>query len=152
MLELRGKSSSLVSSLSWGWEHTLVGDDHTQLAAHKLVLSACSEYFKEIFKRNKHANTLLCLEGLSQQDIGNVLDYMYNGEVHIFQEDLDRFLSIAQRLRLEGLLGDGSESDEQHSTPNETRQYLEERSSEQTYEQKPKTTQTGATFPLQVGI
>ena len=116
---------------------TLVGDDHTQLSAHKLVLSACSEYFREIFKRNKHANTLLCLEGLSQQDIGNVLDYMYNGEVHIFQEDLDRFLTVAQRLKLEGLLEDGSESDEQHSTPNETSQYIEERSTEQIYEQKP---------------
>ena len=95
---------------------TLVGDDHTQLSAHKLVLSACSEYFKEIFTRNKHANTLLCLEGLSKQDIKNVLDYMYNGEVHIFQEDLDRFLTIAQRLRLDGLLEDGSGNDEQQST------------------------------------
>merc|ERR1719154_1049539 len=93
---------------------TLVGDDHTQLSAHKLVLSACSEYFKKIFTRNKHANTLLCLEGLSKQDIENVLDYMYHGEVHIFQEDLDRFLSIAQRLRLEGLLE--SESIEEQST------------------------------------
>lgn len=94
---------------------TLVGDDYTQLAAHKLVLSACSEYFKDIFTRNKHANILLCLEGLSKQDITNVLDYMYNGEVHIFQEDLDRFLSIAQRLRLGGLLEKESETNEEQS-------------------------------------
>merc|ERR1719154_928058 len=102
---------------------TLVGDDHTQLSAHKLVLSACSEYFKEIFTRNRHANTLLCLEGLSKQDMENVLDYMYNGEVHIFQEDLERFLAIAQRLRLEGLLEGGSESDEQQSMQ-ETNDYI----------------------------
>ena len=94
---------------------TLVGDDHTQLAAHKLVLSACSEYFKEVFRRNKHSNTLMCFEGLSKQDLKNVLDYMYNGEVQIYQEELDRFLSLAQRLKLEGLLksedneGGGSE-------------------------------------------
>ena len=83
---------------------TLVGEDHAQMSAHKLVLSACSVYFKEVFKRNKHSNTLMCLEGLSKQDLENVLDYMYNGEVHIYQEDLDRFLTVAQRLRLEGLL------------------------------------------------
>ena len=83
---------------------TLVGDDHTQISAHKLVLSACSEYFKEVFKRNKHSNTLMCLEGLSKQDLKNVLDYMYNGEVKIYQEELDRFLSVAQRFKLEGLL------------------------------------------------
>ena len=46
----------------------------------------------------------MCLEELSHQDLKNVLDYMYNGEVHIYQEELDRFLSVAQRLRLEGLL------------------------------------------------
>ena len=117
---------------------TLIGDDHTQLSAHKLVLSACSEYFKEIFTRNKHANTLLCIEGLSKQDITNVLDYMYNGEVHIFQEDLDRFLSIAQRLRLEGLLEYKSETNEEHLTQ-EPNDYTEERLSEQTYEGKPST-------------
>ena len=83
---------------------TLVGDDHTQMSAHKLVLSACSEYFKEVFKRNKHLNTLICLEGLTHEDLKNVLDYMYNGEVQIYQEELDRFLSVAQRLKLEGLL------------------------------------------------
>ena len=114
---------------------TLIGDDHTQLSAHKLVLSACSEYFKEIFTRNKHTNTLLCLEGLSKPDLENVLDYMYNGEVHISQEDLDRFFTIAQRLRLEGLLGDGSENNEHQSTK-ESKPYIEEGLSVPTYEEK----------------
>ena len=116
---------------------TLVGDDHTQLSAHRLVLSACSEYFREIFTRNKHANTLLCLEGLSKQDIGNVLDYMYNGEVHIFQEELDRFLTIAQRLKLGGLLEYGLKSEEQLSTPIETNQCFQEKFPERFVERKP---------------
>ena len=63
---------------------------------------------------------------------------VYNGEVHIFQEDLDQFLSIAQRLRLEGLLEDGSETNEQQSTQ-ETNEYIEERCSTQPYEEKPST-------------
>ena len=83
---------------------TIVTDDNEQIAAHKLVLSASSEYFKSIFKRNKHPNPLLCLEGVSSKDVRNVMDYIYNGEVQIFQEDLDRFLNVAQRLKLEGLL------------------------------------------------
>ena len=29
---------------------------------------------------------------------------MYNGEVKIFQENLDRFLAIAQRFQLQGLM------------------------------------------------
>ena len=92
---------------------TLVGDDYTQISAHKLVLSACSEYFQQAFKRSNkiQSHTLLCLEGLSKQDLDNVLNYMYNGEVNIYQEDLDRFLAVAQRLKLEGLLG-GKQEDE----------------------------------------
>ena len=36
---------------------------------------------------------------------------MYNGEVHVYQDDLDRFLTIAQRFKLQGLMG-GSPSEE----------------------------------------
>ena len=98
------KSFSKLRNEEYLHDVTLVGDDHTQISAHKLVLSACSEYFKEVFKRNKHSNTLMCLEGLTKQDLENILDYMYIGEVKIYQEELDRFLSVAQRLKIEGLL------------------------------------------------
>ena len=79
---------------------TLVCDDNHQIAAHKLVLSSCSEYFMNIFKNNKHSHPLVCLERITNSDMANILDYMYNGEVKIFQENLDRFLAIAQRFQL----------------------------------------------------
>ena len=84
---------------------TLVGEDNHQIAAHRLVLSSCSEYFKNIFKSNKHSHPFLCLEGITSKDLDNILNYMYDGEVNIYQDDLDRFLWIAQRFKLEGLLG-----------------------------------------------
>jgi len=84
---------------------TLVSDDRHQLSAHKLVLSSCSDYFKTILKQNKHSHPLLCLEGISSSELYNVLDYIYNGEVQICQEDLERFLEIASRFQLEGLIG-----------------------------------------------
>ena len=34
------------------------------------------------------------------------MDYIYNGELQIFQEDLDRFLDVAQRLKIDGLMTD----------------------------------------------
>ena len=77
---------------------TLVGDDNSQIAAHKLVLSACSEYFNSIFKRNKHFHPFLCLEGVNSMEIKNLLAYMYNGEVSVFQEDLDNFLIVKKNL------------------------------------------------------
>ena len=101
---------------------TLVTDDHHQISAHKLVLSACSQYFKNIFKNNsKHSHPLLCLEGISSKQLSMIMDYVYNGEVQIFQEDLDQFLGVACRLKIEGLLGneDSTAEVKNENMPNE---------------------------------
>ena len=86
---------------------TLVSDDQKQISAHKVVLSSCSEYFKNVLKQNKHPHPLLCLEGISFKDLSNILDYIYNGEIKLYQRDLDSFVTIAERLKLEGLIGSG---------------------------------------------
>ena len=75
------KSFGLLRNEGYLYDVTLVGDDHQQVSAHKLVLSACSEYFKDIFKNNNKPNVhpLLCLNGVSSEDINNVMDYIYKG-------------------------------------------------------------------------
>ena len=99
---------------------TLMGDDFKPLSAHKVVLSSCSEYFKNVLQNNqKQSQPVLCLEGLGNADLSNILDYIYNGELSIYQEDLDRFLMIAQRLKLEGLNG-------QEEPKNKTEDFQEE--------------------------
>ena len=103
---------------------TLVGDDYKHVTAHKLVLSSCSGYFKNVFLNNKkyfQSQAMICLEGLNHGDLINVLDYIYQGEVQIHQRDLDRFLGIAERLKLEGLIGGG-----QHEEDGKTEMNLEE--------------------------
>ena len=87
------------------YDVTLVSDDQKQMSAHKLILSSCSEYFRNILKQNNHQNPLLCLDGITFSDLNSVMDYIYHGKVNIYQEDLERFLKIAERLRLEGLMG-----------------------------------------------
>ena len=89
---------------------TLVSEDQHQVQAHKLVLSACSPYFKNILTQNQHSHPLLCLDGIKSKELQFVLDYIYQGEVQIFQEELDRFLHIAQKLSLEGLTTAGEEN------------------------------------------
>ena len=100
------KSFGLFRNESYLHDVTLVSDDYKHIPAHKLVLSACSEYFKNILQQTKQSQPLLCLDGVSSTDLQNVLDYVYEGEVRIYQEDLDRFLNVAQKLKLEGLMGD----------------------------------------------
>ena len=64
---------------------TLVSDDERQIPAHKLVLSACSDFFKSILKRNPHSHPLLYLSGVDGKSLGFVLDYIYQGEVKLTQ-------------------------------------------------------------------
>ena len=112
------KSLGLSRNEDYLHDVTLVGDDNVQISAHKFALAASSEYFKRIFKnnRNSHLQLVLCLEGMSSGELTNVLDYIYNGEVQLYQEDLDRFLDIAQRLKLEGMMGNTSNIEEKEKT------------------------------------
>ena len=92
---------------------TLVGDDFKQVNAHKVILSSCSEYFENVLRNLKnHPGPLLCLEGLKFQDLQNIMDYIYHRELKLYQEDIDRFLQVAQRLKLEGLVKQDSISNE----------------------------------------
>ena len=88
------------------YDVTLVSDDQQQFSAHKVVLSACSEYFGNVLKKNKHSHPLLCLQGISSNYLNSLLDYIYNGEAQVFQDELDRFLQIAQQLQLKGIIED----------------------------------------------
>ena len=90
---------------------TLVSEDETQIPAHKLVLSASSDFFKNILRRNTHSHPLLYLSGVDSQSLSLVLDYIYQGEVQIYQENLNSFLDIAQRLKIEGLQSNGESLD-----------------------------------------
>ena len=108
---------------------TLVGDDYKQVTAHKVILSSCSEYFDNVLSNSKkHAHPLLCLEGLRFQDIQNILDYIYHGELKLYQEDIDRFLEIAQRLKLEGLTGQGPNSNDSITEENKVDTFVQDTS------------------------
>ena len=50
--------------------------------------------------------SLLYLGGVSSVSLGFILDYIYHGEVNIYQEQLNSFLDSAQKLEIAGLTGD----------------------------------------------
>ena len=105
------KSFGLFRNEEYLHDVTLVSDDFKQMKAHKLVLSACSEYFKRIFQETSSSyQTLLCLDGVNSSNLSKVLDYVYDGEVKILQEDLDTFLCVAQKLQLQGLIHNDDEN------------------------------------------
>ena len=97
------------------YDVTLVSNDHQQVSAHKLVLSACSEVFSNIFNSNNSPNMMLYLDSVDVKEIIFMLDYIYQGEVQIHQEYLDRFLELATKFKFLGLLTDYKEEEVQET-------------------------------------
>jgi len=81
---------------------TLACDDD-QIQAHKVILSACSPFFRNVLRRNPHQHPLLYLKNVKYTDLQAVLNFMYHGEVNVAQEELNSFLAVAEDLRVKGL-------------------------------------------------
>ena len=82
---------------------TLVTDEEVQINAHRLVLSACSDFFKTILKKNPHSHPLIYLSGITSENLAYVLNYIYHGEVKISKNALYDFMKAAQMLKLQEL-------------------------------------------------
>ena len=78
----------------------LVGEDY-QLEAHRLVLSAGSRFFHDLFKRAKHDHPLVYLKGTFKVEIEAILSFLYNGDVNIAQENLTQFLVTSKELKVQ---------------------------------------------------
>ena len=88
---------------------TLACEDE-QIQAHKVILSACSPFFRTVLRRNPHQHPLLYLKGVKFSDLQSVLNFMYHGEVNVAQEELNSFLAVAEELRVKGLTQNNSQS------------------------------------------
>ena len=60
--------------------------DDDQIQAHKVIISACSPFFRTVLKRNPHQHPLLYLKGVKYNELLSVLNFMYLGEVNVAQE------------------------------------------------------------------
>ncbi|XP_072393818.1 uncharacterized protein [Diabrotica undecimpunctata] len=80
------------------------------LKAHKMVLSVCSPYFKELFKSNPCQHPIVFMKDVSYEALSDLLQFMYQGEVQVSQENLTTFIKTAEALQIKGLTGDGNGS------------------------------------------
>jgi len=88
---------------------TLACEDH-EISAHKLVLSASSDFFKALLRRHKHDHPLIYLKGVKFHDLQAILDFIYTGETEVSEANLETLLAIGGELRIKGLTeGQGDE-------------------------------------------
>ncbi|XP_002024297.2 modifier of mdg4 isoform X2 [Drosophila persimilis] len=91
--------------------------DGRKIKAHKVVLSSCSSYFKEIFKENPHPHPVIIFKFIKFEDLNSIIEFMYQGEVNVQQEALQSFLQTAELLAVQGLTAEEKEKPQLPALP-----------------------------------
>ncbi|OAD60967.1 Broad-complex core protein isoform 6 [Eufriesea mexicana] len=92
--------------------------DGKSLKAHRVVLSACSPYFRELLKSTPCKHPVIVLQDVAFSDLHALVEFIYHGEVNVHQRSLSSFLKTAEVLRVSGLTqqADQTERDEVKQT------------------------------------
>ena len=77
---------------------TLVCEENQQIKAHKVVLASSSSLLKNMLKTVTHSHPLLYFWDVKERDLHKIVEFIYTGQVAIYQSDLDEFLKISAKL------------------------------------------------------
>uniref|UniRef100_A0A1B6IDU7 BTB domain-containing protein n=1 Tax=Homalodisca liturata TaxID=320908 RepID=A0A1B6IDU7_9HEMI len=73
------------------------------IKAHKVILSACSPYFKLLFTVAPSKHPIVILSEMKYNHLKTIVDFMYQGEISISDEQLPDILEVAEALQVRGL-------------------------------------------------
>ncbi|KAM7348963.1 broad-complex core protein isoform 2-T4 [Cochliomyia hominivorax] len=73
------------------------------IKAHRVVLSACSPYFRDLLKSTPCKHPVILLQDVNFHDLHSLVEFIYHGEVNVHQKSLQSFLKTAEVLRVSGL-------------------------------------------------
>lgn len=89
---------------------TLACDGHS-IKAHKMVLSACSPYFKQLFVDNPCQHPIVILKDVNWPELKSMVEFMYKGEINVSQDQIGPLLKVAESLKIRGLADVNGEED-----------------------------------------
>jgi len=85
---------------------TLAIDEANQFQAHKVLLSAASPFFRALLKRNPSQHpSIIMPSNVRSMDLQRIIDFIYQGEVNVPENELDYFLRVGATLKIRGLDG-----------------------------------------------
>ena len=82
---------------------TLTCDGDQKIEAHKVILAASSGFFSKVLNGNLNHHPLLYMRGMTLNQLNAVVDFLYHGEVNIYEDNIEEFLILAEELQLRGL-------------------------------------------------
>lgn len=89
------------------------------IKAHKMVLSASSSYFQEIFATNPCQHPVVFMKDVSLINLNQIIEFMYKGEIDVNKDEIASLLTVAEALQVRGLTQTETNVDSQPSTSKE---------------------------------
>ncbi|KAL1115636.1 hypothetical protein AAG570_005926 [Ranatra chinensis] len=75
--------------------------ENVEIAAHKMVLAACSPYFHAMFTSFEESRQeRIVLQGVDSYSLQLLIDYVYTSEVHVTEDNVQVLLPAANLLQL----------------------------------------------------
>ena len=96
------------------YDVTLATEDGKHIQAHKIILSTGSHFFNDIFMKNSPKDMLIYLKGISSAKLEPVIEFLYNGETFITQEEVKVFIDTGKELQVKGLEGELTGIEDNH--------------------------------------
>ncbi|XP_059478812.1 modifier of mdg4-like isoform X2 [Neocloeon triangulifer] len=81
---------------------TIACEGHS-LKAHKVVLSACSQYIRKLLKENPCAHPIIILKDVALAELTALVSFMYNGQVLVSEDQIPQLIKTAEMLEIRGL-------------------------------------------------
>ena len=88
---------------------TIVCDDNKTVQAHKLILSAASKFFKNLFTEDQECDSVIFLPGVKLESLQQILKFIYSGRVDMSEKEMRPFSMLALNLKITGALSNNLE-------------------------------------------
>ena len=108
MLRWSEHNPQVVGTFHQLWENNHITDvtlatESRSFQAHRLLLSSCSPYFRNLFIMNPCKHPTVFLKDIPERHMELLLEYMYQGCIAVKQHELAEVLSTASSLKIRGL-------------------------------------------------
>jgi len=82
------------------------------IRAHRVILSACSPYFRQLFKSSflNDKSPVIIMKDVDFDNLKCLVEYMYKGEANVPQHMLPSFIQTAESLQIRGLCDGASKA------------------------------------------
>ena len=80
--------------------------DGYEVGAHKTIISASSQFFREVIRKSKHVNPYIYLKGVSKETLETMIKFIYVGEATARTDNLENLVEAGNELKIFGIMED----------------------------------------------